>query len=403
MQGDTSTGSRVARRAVAGLSVAALVLTTGCWVGLTAVNGVENQLTVDDSISSQLASATPDAATTSAGATQAAEPQTYTAENILVVGSDTRTGQGPGYGSTADSSGNGHSDTAFILHISADRKSAFAVNIPRDSWVQRPSCNADGTSDGSLAKPGKFNTAYAVGGRACVIRAVKYLTGVPITHFVEVKLLGFKAIVNALGGVTVCATRRLYDPVRSDGHGGQEGSNLDLPKGTSHIDGEMALSLVRARHIPGTGGSDLERIDRQQLFLHDLIQQASDSHLATDPLRLYGVLSKVAGALTVDRGLSGDGLKTFVLSMASIKPSDVSFYTVPWKPHPDGEDVLWITSKADLMWNAMIHDTAYPPAASDSSGSSSSSSSSKPATSKSPSSSTSSSASTPSAKPTCFS
>jgi len=144
MQGDTSTGSRVARRAVAGLSVAALVLTTGCWVGLTAVNGVENQLTVDDSISSQLASATPDAATTSAGATQAAEPQTYTAENILVVGSDTRTGQGPGYGSTADSSGNGHSDTAFILHISADRKSAFAVNIPRDSWVQRPSCNADG-------------------------------------------------------------------------------------------------------------------------------------------------------------------------------------------------------------------------------------------------------------------
>ncbi len=348
---------------VAGLSVAALLLTAGCWVGLTAVNGVENQITVDDSISNQLASATPDVATPSAGATAAA-PQEFTAENILVVGSDTRTGQGSAYGSTADASGNGHSDTAFILHVAADRKSAFAVNIPRDSWVQRPSCNADGSSDGTLVRADKFNKAYAVGGRACVIRAVKYLTNVPITHFVEVKLLGFKAIVDALGGVTVCATRRLYDPVRPDGHGGNEGSDLDLPKGTSHIGGEMALALARARHIPGSTGSDLQRIDHQQLLLHDLIQEASDSHLATDPLRLYDVLSKIAGSLTVDKGLSGDALKTFILSMSSMKPSDITFYTVPWKPHPDGEDVLWVTSKAVVMWNAMIHDTAYPPAAS---------------------------------------
>jgi len=348
---------------VTGLSVAALLLTTGCWVGLTAVNGVENQLTVDDSLSSQLASATPDAVTTSAGATHAAEPQTFTAENILVVGSDTRTAQGPGFGSTADSSGNGKSDTAFILHISADRKSAFAVSIPRDSWVTRPGCNADGRTAGSMVT-GKFNAAFGAGGRGCVLAAVKYLTHVPITHFLEVDFNGFKAIVDALGGVTVCATRRLLDPIRSDGHGGMQGTDLDLPQGTTHINGKTALQLARARHILGSTGSDLERIDHQQLFLTVLIQEASDSHLATDPIRLYDVLSQVAGSLTVDKGLSGDSLQTFVLSMASIKPSDIAFYTVPWKPRGDGENVVWITSKADDMWNAMIHETAYPPASS---------------------------------------
>jgi LCP family protein required for cell wall assembly len=247
---------------------------------------------------------------------------------------------------------------------------------------------------------GKFNAAFGAGGRGCVLAAVKSLTHVPITHFVEVDFNGFKAIVDALGGVTVCATRHLLDPIRSDGHGGQMGTDLDLPKGTTHIEGETALRLARARHILGGTGSDLERIDHQQLFLKDLIQEASDSHLATDPIRLYDVLSKVAGSLTVDKGLSGDSLKTFVLSMASIKPSDITFFTVPWKPRGDGENVVWITSKADVMWNAMIHDTAYQSA---SSNSSISSSSPKPATSKSASGSTSPSTSTSTAKPTCFS
>ena len=80
--------------------------------------------------------------------------------------------------------------------------------------------------------------------------------------------------------------------------------------------------------------------------------------------KLGVTFSQVAGSLTVDKGLSGDSLQTFVLSMASIKPSDIAFYTVPWKPRGDGENVVWITSKADDMWNAMIHETAYPPASS---------------------------------------
>jgi LCP family protein required for cell wall assembly len=326
------------RKLAAVLSALALLLTAGCWVGWTAVNGVEGNLAVDKSADHVLAPA-------------------GSAENILVIGSDTRTGQGNQYGSTADSSGNGQSDTAFILHLSADRKSAFAVSLPRDSWVTRPGCKADGTTDGTMVT-GKFNAAFAAGGSGCVVSTVTYLTGVPINHFVEVKLQGFKTIVNALGGVTICTTQALSDPVRSDGHGGMEGSGLSLPKGTSHIDGDQALDLVRARHIGD--GSDLSRITRQQKFMSAMVRSVNSAGLLTDPVKLYQVLSAVAGSLTVDSGLSGDALKTFLLSMQGMTPSEIKFYTVPNKSRGDKQNVVWVKPGADAMFAAMKDDTQYP-------------------------------------------
>ena len=203
---------------------------------------------------------------------------------------------------------------------------------------------------------GKFNAAFAAGGSGCVISTVRYLTGIPINHFVEVKLQGFKTIVNALGGVTICTTRALSDPVRSDGHGGMEGSGLKLPQGTSHIDGDQALALVRARHIGD--GSDLSRITRQQKFMSAMIRNVNSAGLLTNPVKLYLVLSAVAGSLTVDSGLSGDALKTFLLSMQGMTPGEIKFYTVPNKPF--GENVVWVASGAGAMFAAMKNDTPYP-------------------------------------------
>lgn len=339
----------VLRKMMAGLSALALVATLGCWATWTGINKAEEGITVDPGLAGLLA--TPTASPT--------EGQDFTASTILIVGSDTRTGQEASYGTAADASGNGHSDTALLLHISANRRSAFAVSIPRDSWVTRPGCRADGTTDGSMAAPGKFNTAFAVGGRGCIIAAVKHLTGVPIDHFVEVDFRGFKALVDALGGVTICSTRAISDPVRPDGHGGFKGSGLELPKGESTLDGKQALELVRARYIDG--GSDLERLQRQHAFVGAVIRQTTSAGLLANPVRLLDVLTQAAQSLTVDPGLAGDRLKTFLLSLEGLKPADVRFYTVPVVPRGDGANVVWVDKDARKMWTAMIHDTAYPP------------------------------------------
>ena len=57
--------------------------------------------------------------------------------NILILGSDTRDGENQFIGG---SQGIGRSDTAIVLHLSADRKWAVGVSIPRDSMVQLPPC-----------------------------------------------------------------------------------------------------------------------------------------------------------------------------------------------------------------------------------------------------------------------
>lgn len=336
------------RKIAAILSAFTLMATGLSWVAWTGINRVEANLKVDDSLAGVLNSPTP-AATDEARQTGPL--------NILLVGSDTRTGQGSEYGSEAVASGNGRSDTTLLLHISGDRRSAFLVSIPRDSWVTRPGCRADGTTDGTQVT-GKFNQAFAVGGRRCVIAAVKALTNVPIDHFVEVDFKGFKRIVDALGGVSICSTEAISDPVRPDGNGGYKGSGLEIPKGESKLDGEMALALVRARYIGD--GSDITRLDRQHKFLSAAIREASSSGLLTDPGRLYAVLSAIAGSMTVDAGLSGENLRQFLISLDGISPDSVRFYTVPIVPRGDGANVLW-GKGANAMWKAMINDTSYPP------------------------------------------
>ena len=50
--------------------------------------------------------------------------------NILVIGSDTRQGLGTTEYGTDTVEGGAHSDTNLVVHISADRRSAFVVSIP---------------------------------------------------------------------------------------------------------------------------------------------------------------------------------------------------------------------------------------------------------------------------------
>jgi LCP family protein required for cell wall assembly len=266
------------------------------------------------------------------------------------MGTDTRTGQGGGYGNAdTTSSGNGQSDTTILVHISADRSHALGVSIPRDSWVTRPTCGSGpaGTTEG------KFNAAFAVGGPSCTIHAVESLTGVRIDHFVVVNFKGFKAVVEALGGVPVCLKEPVNDPK----------SHLHLPAGQSLLNPDQALAFARARKTLGDG-SDISRINRQQVFMSSLIRTATSKNVITDLPKLYAVLNAVSSSLTMDTGLGNvDELQSFASSLQGLTPSKIAFMTVPWVPRGDNENVLWDKQKADPIWQSMRQDTPYPPQA----------------------------------------
>ncbi|MBZ6142021.1 LCP family protein [Streptomyces olivaceus] len=238
------------------------------------------------------------------------------AQNILLIGSDSRSGAGNGrYGRD---SGTERSDTTILLHLAADRDSATAVSLPRDLMVDVPGCHRP---DGSLAGPTftQFNSAFSVGGSACSIRTVEKLTGIRIDHHVVVDFQGFKEMVDALDGVEVCLRKPVDD----------KDADLRLPAGRVTLDGEQALGYVRARKSLGDG-SDTDRMDRQQRFLGALVNKAQSNGVLLNPVKLYPVLDAATSSLTTDPNLANlRGLYDLVRGLRDIPTERVQFLTVP--------------------------------------------------------------------------
>lgn len=238
------------------------------------------------------------------------------AQNILLVGSDSRAGAGNRkYGRD---SGTQRSDTTILLHISADHKRAIAVSLPRDLMVDIPSCR---TRKGSRTGPmfAMFNYAFEQGGSACTIRTVEKLTGIRIGHHMVVDFSGFKDMVDAVDGVEVCLKEPMND----------RAAHLKLPAGKQTLSGEQALGFVRARKSLGNG-SDTDRMDRQQQFLGALVNKVQSNQVLLNPTKLYPVLDAATSSLTTDPGLASlRGLYNLVRGMRDIPTERVQFLTVP--------------------------------------------------------------------------
>lgn len=272
--------------------------------------------------------------------------------NILLMGTDTRTDQGGGFGSEVEYGGAGRSDTTILIHLSNDRKSAIAVSIPRDSVVDIPACTKE---DGSTVaeRTDIFNSAFSSAGPACTVKTIETLTGITINHAVIVDFIGFSNVVDALGGIKVCLTEAIDEPV-------QNGAGIQLPAGVQVVDGKNALGLMRARYSLADG-SDLKRIERQQELISLTIDQITDMNLITDLPALYKVLNAATSSLRMDPGLSDlDSLVTLSTSLSSMGSQNVSFLTVPYELTPDGNRVQW-TEEANQLWSAIINDTGWPP------------------------------------------
>lgn len=276
----------------------------------------------------------------------------HDAENILLIGSDTRSGDNREYG--RDDGGSQRSDTTILLHLAADRKSATAMSLPRDLMSHIPACHK---ADGTLTRKqfSQFNWAFEFGGTACTIRTVEKMTGIRIDHYMVIDFNGFKDMVDAVNGVEICLKKPIDDP---DAH-------LKLPAGRQKLDGEAALGYVRVRKSIGNG-SDTDRINRQQQFLGALVNKMQSNGVLLNPTRLYPVLDAATKALTTDPGL--DSLKDLydlVRGMRNVPTEKVQFLTVPRQAYvvDPNRDQL-VQPDADKLFKRLREDapvTVVPP------------------------------------------
>ncbi len=264
------------------------------------------------------------------------------AMNVLVVGSDQRNGKNAKYGRFAGE----RTDTIMLAHISPKRDNAMVISFPRDSMVQLPACRARQGLPGQQPHIGMINESFNSGGITCTWKTIEALTGIHIDHFVKVDFTGFKGMVDAIGGVEVCVPEPIDDTR----------ALLRLPAGRQTLKGEQALGYVRARYSLGDG-SDIGRIQRQQMFIASMVKKVMSGETLTDPTKLYGFLDAATKSVTTDPGLTPGVVKDLATSARGLAAGQIHFITTPWRyslTHPGR--VEWVEPLSTQLFKIVASD-----------------------------------------------
>ncbi|MCT7660915.1 LCP family protein [Mycobacterium deserti] len=255
-----------------------------------------------------------------------------------------------------------NTDTIILIRIPNSGKSATAISIPRDSYVEAPSV-------GKMKINGVYGSAHfekktelveqdgmdpvaaepqaAEAGREALIKTVANLTGVTVDHYSEIGLLGFALITDALGGVDVCLKDAVYEPL----------SGADFPAGWQKLDGPQALSFVRQRHDLPRG--DLDRVTRQQAVMASLAHEVISSKTLSSPATLDRLQQAVQRSVVLSDGWD---VMEFAEQLQKLAAGNVAFATIPvlqengWSD--DGmQSVVRVDPIAVKEWvDSLLHD-----------------------------------------------
>ena len=241
------------------------------------------------------------------------------AENVLLVGSDSRTGAGDQFAQAPKGQtpvDGQRSDTVILAHLAKGNKVATLVSLPRDSWVTIPGY----TDAAGVAQPphlDKLNSAFSLGGAPLLVSTVQQLTGIHVDHYVEIDFAGFQNMVNALGGVDICLSQPAHDVQ----------TGLNLTAGQHHLNGTTALEFVRQRY--GLPLGDIDRIKRQQQFMASMMRKVESAGTLANPLKLNDFLDALTKSISVDSGMSASDLAKLAVKLKGLGTGSVVLTTMP--------------------------------------------------------------------------
>ncbi|MDO4443218.1 MAG: LCP family protein [Slackia sp.] len=168
------------------------------------------------------------------------------------------------------------SDSMILTRVDPVQKSVSLVSIERDTYV-----NIEGYG------PDKINASAALGGSALVVDTISKFAGVPISHYVEIDFDGFKAAVDALGGIEVDVPITIDDEMA----GGR------VEAGPQTLNGDQALILCRSRHAYDEYGSgDYYRMANQRMVMGAIAKKI----LSSDVVTMANTINAMADYITTD-------------------------------------------------------------------------------------------------------
>lgn len=283
-------------------------------------------------------------------------PKLNNALNILVIGSDSRTGRNGQIGGHAQGQ---RSDTVMVAHISPGGGRITVLSFPRDTVVPIYSCPAEpGFPGGQSLQPGaieQLNASFAYGGANCLWKTIEHTTGIRLDNFIQLDFTGFISVINAIGGVPVCLPTAIH-PSSYD--------HLSLKAGRHVLKGYRALEFWRLRESFGLG-SDLQRIQRDQLLMVGLVQKILKTQVLNSLTKTWAIINGIskAHALTTDAGLTTGRIVTIARSVSGISRKNIQFIRVPVVTYPANQNwVEYDTTQTPKLFSAIERDRALPKA-----------------------------------------
>ncbi len=250
-----------------------IILATLCYVGISSIGAANNILAKDISFSSLLK--------------QSSLKQTDGITNVLLLGKG-----------GSNHPGGQLTDTIMLARIRSSDKKIALVSIPRDLLVTIP-------GNGQV----RINEAYALGfiaekdqdkksdaGTKATSVVIEKTLAVPVHYYTVVDFLGFKDLVDALGGITINVEKELNDPyyprdyftdngyVKTDAY-----APLYVKAGVQNMDGEAALKFSRSRETT----SDFDRAARQQKVLFAIKEKALSIGVLSNPVKMNNIFTSL--------------------------------------------------------------------------------------------------------------
>ncbi len=169
----------------------------------------------------------------------------------------------------------------------------------------------------------RINSAFNDGPQV-LVQTIQNDLGIPIHHYVEIDFVGFKSLVDALGGVQICVDFATRDV--------STGLNITEP-GCHVLDGVQALAYARSRHYEEyrndqwheDPASDLGRTKRQQQFVNLALHTALD-RIKVDPFAAGRLITAIGSSLRVDDQLDPVAAAA---SLRSAVSAGIATYSLP--------------------------------------------------------------------------
>jgi LCP family protein required for cell wall assembly len=244
---------------------------------------------------------------------------------FLIVGSDTREGLTNlnNFGSFTGARG----DVIMLVRVDGDTSDAKMLSIPRDLYVEIPGHGEN-----------RINAAYAIGGSSLLVETIKQNLDVEINHYVEVDFVGFRSIVDELGGIEIAFPYPARDSK----------SGLDVEAGTQVLDGEMALAYARSRQYQerrdgdwvAVDANDIGRTGRQQEVMRAIVKELKSPASIAEAGEIAGVM---ASHMTIDSRLARASVAALAWDYRGLITGDIEGATLPTTGRSiDGASVLLV-------------------------------------------------------------